>query len=356
MKIIHKYLIRETTKSTFFVLALFCLIFFISDLFWKLSEFIAHHAKIITIFKFFLLCIPNWVSQVLPLSILLGSLFSISKMNANNEITVIKSSGINLFYFLFPIFIFGLLFSVFLFVLNETILPSALRKLDLVYTKEIKGEDIKEKFIFSNIQYIEKEGWKGSIGSYNEKEKSMTDIFLEKIEKSKREQIIAEKGVWSKDGSFLYNVVHRIFENGNFNEKKYDKISIKLLINPVLLIPKNKIELMTISELKNEINIQKMKGTGYQKHLLFLYSKFSQPLTCILTLLISIPFGLMRFGKEGKLLHFTYALIVTFVYWNLNYVFKILGETENLDPFLSAWCPNIIFLLFGLFFLFKIER
>jgi len=95
------------------------------DMVGNLSKFIDKEVPLAVIIKYYIFYIPYLIILVLPIAMLLASLFSLSQMANHNELTAIRSAGISLTRILIPLFIFGLLISTFALGFGEKIVPSA---------------------------------------------------------------------------------------------------------------------------------------------------------------------------------------------------------------------------------------
>jgi lipopolysaccharide export LptBFGC system permease protein LptF len=68
-------------------------------------------------------------------------------------------------------------------------------------------------------------------------------------------------------------------------------------------------------------------------------------------MMIGIAFALGMNNQFGKIISFTLALGLTFVYWGVQAITQSLGENEIISPFAAAWTPNLIFLFLGIYLL-----
>ena len=107
MKILDRYLLRRFTISLFFALTGFVLIFVCVDMVGNLSEFIDKDVPRFVIVQYYVFYIPYILTWVLPIGMLLASLFSIAQMARFNELSAMKSAGISLYRILLPVAVLG---------------------------------------------------------------------------------------------------------------------------------------------------------------------------------------------------------------------------------------------------------
>ncbi|MDY0231845.1 MAG: LptF/LptG family permease, partial [Candidatus Saccharicenans sp.] len=109
---------------------------------------------------------------------------------------------------------------------------------------------------------------------------------------------------------------------------------------------------MNLSELKRyalDLEASGMPATRFR-----LESEFRKAFSASLLVFILMACGAAGFlGHKGFLWPLTASLITGFIYWQVLALFRSLGLSEALSPFLSAWSPQIIFLLLGTYFLLK---
>ncbi|MFN3967212.1 MAG: LptF/LptG family permease, partial [Endomicrobiia bacterium] len=165
------------------------------------------------------------------------------------------------------------------------------------------------------------------------------------------EQIKAEKMVFSEGQWKLYNAIKRKFDSTGkelLSEKKYKTLQLNLSRKPEDFIPTVKeTDMMTITELKKEIEKLKRNGEPLEKELVAYHMRFSYPFSSIIVLFIGIPFALGLSGKYVKIRGIGYVLVISFLYWSLFSIGRVLAETGILSAFLGAWFGNIIFLVIG---------
>ena len=85
----------------------FMFLFFIIDLQDQISDMFKQEGNsLVDIGLFFLFILPEKIPLVVPMSLLLGTMYCFSNLNRHNEINAIRSSGISIFKMSIPVFIF----------------------------------------------------------------------------------------------------------------------------------------------------------------------------------------------------------------------------------------------------------
>src|SRR5437879_5095161 len=125
LKIIDKYIIIQFVKNLLFALLCFILIFILVDLFENLDKFLDNRLPFSSVASYYLYFIPEIVLLVLPISMLLATLFTAGCMINFNEIIAVKNAGVSLMRFMFPFLLVGVLITSFAVYFNNWMVPDA---------------------------------------------------------------------------------------------------------------------------------------------------------------------------------------------------------------------------------------
>ena len=350
MSIISKYLTKEIIKYFSIILFTVICIFLAVDFFEKIDNFIEAGIPFSRAVSFFQFRIPFIIAQIAPVCILLAVLIVFGLMNKNNEIIALKSSGISIYFFLKPVLSIGLLFSIFLFFLSETLVPITINKANTIWLKEVK----KKSAVISREKNIWIKG-KGSIlhiKYYNPSNKTVSGITLYFFDKDflLTRRVDARKGFY-KNGEWIFNeLMEQIRDNetGNYRTLFYKKRIEKLDFLPGdLKRVIKKSEEMNFKELY--LYIKNIESEGYDATIyrVDLNAKIAFPFVCIIMCLLAT--GIAVRVKKGRTLSvsITYGIGIIFLYWILYSFCLSLGYGGLLPPVIAAWMANIIFLCFG---------
>ena len=125
MKIIQNYILKECIVPFFLALGVLTCVFLLGNLI-KLSDLVINKGvSLATVGKVFILFIPVLLGYTLPIACLIGVIMAFSRLSVDNEIVAMRASGIHLGRLLIPLFIVGVITSLFCIVLNERIIPYA---------------------------------------------------------------------------------------------------------------------------------------------------------------------------------------------------------------------------------------
>src|SRR2546423_4983670 len=102
MKLLDRYIIRQFILATLVSVVAFIIIFVAIDLMEKLDKFLDRKVPFGMIVDYYINFTPQMISLVLPIALLLGSLFTAGKMSQQSEIIASRSAGMSLYRFMLP--------------------------------------------------------------------------------------------------------------------------------------------------------------------------------------------------------------------------------------------------------------
>ncbi|RIK60026.1 hypothetical protein DCC62_28415, partial [candidate division KSB1 bacterium] len=125
MRLLDRYLIQKFLFILAFSLVAVISIFIIIDLVERLSDYIDRQVPAVVIVSYYFYFIPYIIVLMLPIAMLLASMFSIGQLGKYNELTAMKSSGISMYRILAPIFGLALFVSLLMLAFAEIVMPEA---------------------------------------------------------------------------------------------------------------------------------------------------------------------------------------------------------------------------------------
>jgi len=366
MKIIDKYLFKSFARLYLIILGSFVSIFLVIEFFEKWSRFFSEEPAFWDVVSYFILRIPYIVVLSSPVAILLAGLFLMQYMGKHNETVAIRSAGISIKRMSVPLFAFGFLVTILLFVFGDTVMPWAEDTRVYIERVKIKNQKKSDIRVRSNIQYKDDKNrlyYIGFLDGYKNKIKNI-DISIFSNDNHIITKIQAEHGIWEADSTgsgkemklTFYNGYIREFDDNqlifytNFEEQYFGDIHVQ----PQDLVKSTKKpDEMTVFELHEYIERLRRIGEKHQKELVELNLKLAYPFVNVIMILFCIP--LATFSKRGKSrgIGFVIAIAICFLYISMVRFGQSLGYNELLSPVMAAWFANIIFGTIGLIGLFK---
>ena len=117
------YVMREFLVKWCILILVFVLGFIMGDVFDSLSDFLDADAPMKVTVSYFALRLPGNVRFILPISMLLGTIWTMAAFGKNQEITAMRASGVSLFRCGVPIMFVGFLVALVNIYFNEFMVP-----------------------------------------------------------------------------------------------------------------------------------------------------------------------------------------------------------------------------------------
>lgn len=361
MKILDRYLISQFLKVLFFSLLALSVIFILVNLIEQIDYFIDRKAKFPDVAGYYLYSLPEVLALVIPVAMLLSTLFSIGILSKNHEITALKSSGNSLYRILTPLYILALVISILVILFKGYVVPYANQK--KVEIKKTKFEKIRSPEQAQIIDlFVQGEGgWIFHFKIYDTKLKKGTDGLFQRFEGEKLvEWVEAQNVVWKNPGWLLEEGRVRVFEEISRQSEKYQTfdswVRYDLKAKPELFSREQKTpDQMNLKELSGYIKLRQKSGKDVTRELVNMYVLFSFSLLNFIIVLFGAPLAAHP-RRSGLAFNFGVTVIVGFIYYILFKIGQSLGYNQKLPPWLSAWGGNIIFGILGLGVLFKARK
>jgi lipopolysaccharide export system permease protein len=357
MKILDKYIAKEFIKGVLLSLATFIFIYYVVDLFEKLSGFIDKKASMLAVIKYYVYQLPATIVLILPVAVLLSLFFTLGFMSRRNELVAIKSAGVSVNRILLPLFVVGFLLSVAVFGIGEGLAPAGNRSMETVKRVEL------DKLPAIDYKYRRDMFYLGSGGRMyfakifdGRKNELVEPIVLQFGPQSTiLQRTDARRADWTGEGWKFKDAVVRTFNPERVTH--YDEIvmpQLKETPDDFSKVKENP-EDMSYWSLRRYINGKKKAGEDVLKESVELNMKLSYPMVNLVIVLFGAPIA-ASIRKSGAAAGFAASLLISFLYWGLIQTTKALGYYGTLNPLLAAWVSNVAFAGCGIVLLWWARR
>jgi lipopolysaccharide export system permease protein len=361
MRLVDKYILRSFLSPLFYGLFIFIFTYVIIDLFGHLDEIIKERIGLQLLIVYYLSYIPAIITQVMPIALLIATMYTLGGLAKHNEITALRASGISLWKILKPFLTTGVFISAFILVINDSIVPRSTQ----LFLK-IKEEKIEKKKTSGSATNIVKNVALYGVGnkiiyarSLDPKINILKDVVVQ--EHDKKQNIIskttAKEARWTKDGWMGFSLTtYKLDRDGRIiKEPKFkhrDILNIKEGPRE-FQTQKYKTETLTLSELKNyKRRLSATSGSILQNLLVETHNRIAYPFANIVAVLIGAAFCLKAKRSSG-LLGIGLGLLIGLLFYGVFAVSTALGKGGLLPPFVSAWFANILFGSLGIYLINK---
>jgi len=345
MKTLVRYLLAEFLKLCVLCFAGFVFLYVLVDLVERVNQIVKSKAAGYEVALFVLYSLPQIALQMLPISVLLGTILTLALFSRRNELIAIRAAGINMKVFCLSFVVMGLLASTFIFWLQENVAPSGNQKAYEVWKYEIRGKKRKIKSKKENLWLLVSDGVV-RVGLYRIEDRTMHDISLYRLTDGfgLRERVDAGEAAWDGGKWVAADAVLR-----RFNDSESTVEVLKVWVLPIEEAPesfaaaKKKPEEMNAAELKTYIARLEREGLDATRYLVDLHFKYSFPLIALIMAALSVPFGIRTARQAGLAASVGAAVVLGVVAWLVMALFISLGHSGFFPPVVSAWGMHLIF-------------
>ena len=325
--------------------------------------------------QIFLLSLPEFIVLAFPMSTLLATLMTYSRLSSQSELVALRGCGVSVYRMVLTAVVLSLCVTGITFIFNEQIAPAAKYQATVTLNRALKSE--KPSFKQANIIYPEYRKVKQEDGS---KEKVLSRLFyadqfdgnqmkgLTVIDRSQEgleglsQIVVANTGKWNPsenvwdfyDGSIYLVAADRSYRN----IIKFEHQKLKLPRTPLDVAQKSRdYGEMNIVQALEQLEIERLRGDDrkIQKLKVRIQEKFALPFVCVIFGLVGSAMGSVT-QRSGKGTSFGLSVIIIFAYYLISFIASALGQAGVLSPFMAAWSGNFLGLGVGIFLLIRVAK
>ncbi len=356
MKIYRRYLAREVSGSVLLVLTGFLALFGFFDMIGEVKNvgegnYQLHHAL-----AFVALRLPGRVYELMPIAVLIGTLYALSALARHSEITVLRASGMSTGRLLIGLFQVALVFAFVTFLIGELVAPPSERAAQQLRLKErgkTVGQDlrsglwVKDERSFINVRTVLPDTRLQGVRIYDfdsaGKLRSVTD---------------ATEGVYLPPARWLLSgVVQTILQGDRSEVVKRPDMEWQSALNPdilaVLMVAPERMSLLHLSAYVKHLEENSQKT---QRYYIALWKKLIYPLAALVMVALAMPFGYTHNRVSGVSLKIFAGVMIGVLFHMLNGLFSNLGAINSWSPIWSAVAPSALFMCAAVGMIWWVER
>jgi lipopolysaccharide export system permease protein len=341
-------------------IASFVVIFVTVDAFEHFSRWVDRDVTAGTFARYYFYGLPYVIVLVMPVALLLSSLFLVGALAKRNEFVAMRCAGISIPRIFLPMLLVGLLASVFVLVVGDFVVPESMHRQAVVKRVEIDGRDPVDYARRSNFAYRTLSGAVVEIGYYDGSIATMRTASVEWYDDSTSLQRKVWAGSIVHDGEswIAYDAIEREFGPGGAEYYvEHDTLPVPEIIEgPADFGTRQKsTDEMNFFELMAYIERVRSAGGDVRGDLVELYLKIFFPLSNLVMVLVGAPLA-ARNPRSGKSISVGLAILLAFIFFSTLRFGQTLGHKGSLHPILAAGLADLIFIAGGLVLLYRTSR
>jgi len=356
MKTLRRLIYGEVIIAVAFVTLSFLALFFFFDFVDELQNvgknggaYQVSHA-----FSYVLLLIPSHLYELLPISVLIGTIFVMARLAQSSEFTILRTSGLGPTLALRNLLGLGLAFVMLTFVVGDYLSPFCDRYAQLLKSRYLgqitvgqTGAWLRERqdnhSYAVNVTTLTPEGNPKGIRIF-EFNKEGQWVSLTK----------AEVGLLSNDEAWDLQRVERdelsktagdttLIRKYTDSRRWATSITAEM-ISVALLKP----ERMGTLDLFQYIRHLSDNGQTTQRFEIEFWKKVFYPLSCLVMVVLALPFAYLHFRSGNIASHVFGGVLAGISFFLLNNVSSYVGNINNWAPWFAAAAPGLLYTLASL--------
>ncbi|GAB4395983.1 MAG: LptF/LptG family permease [Microscillaceae bacterium] len=350
MKILDWYILKRFLVTYIFTVLMLEAVLIVIDVTEKIDDF--NHPdltawRIIT--EYYINFIPYYANMLSPLIIFISAVFVTSKMATHTEIVAMLSSGISLKRILRPYLIGAALIGVLVFFLLNYINPIANRG-----RNNFEDNFVRAKYYFTerNVHLKVAPQLYVYLESYDIVSRTGYKFTMEKVvNRNLVAKLDAPNVRWNPDKErwTIPNYKIRHFEKAGERIEKGQMMDTLLRMRPQDFESQHRLhEKLTLPELNAHIDLLRLRGADdVEIFLVEKYERMTYPFATLILTVIGVIVS-ARKTREGQGFQIAMGFILAFVYILLMVISRTFAYQGGIPSWLSAWIPNVVFCLIGL--------
>jgi lipopolysaccharide export system permease protein len=353
MRTLTRYIGRDVLWSTLLIFVALVGLFLFFDLINEMRDVGKGGYTLTSALLFVALHIPSRIYELFPVAALIGTLFAISQLVANSELTVMRASGASVTQIGWAVIRVGIPLAIATFLAGEYVAPPAERLGQTVRAAAMgnatgvvaqqfeSGFWFKQDLTFVNIRTVLSDMTLVGVRIYE----FDRDLRLTSVRS-------AESGRFLGDGRWNLEQV-KVTEIGRDSAKVSSTPSwtwVSVLQPSILTVYQVAPERLALSTLYDNIRVL---GTNAQKTSRFeiaFWSKVLYPVAVLVMMLLALPFAQFQRRAGGVGFRIFAGTMLGLAFWLIQQLFSYLGVLNDWPPVFSAAFPLVAFssLAFGI--------
>jgi lipopolysaccharide export system permease protein len=345
MRIADRYILRELLPPFLLGLGGF-LVILVGDILYTLADYIVTgRVTLQVVLRLLAYKMPAIMVITFPVSTLFGTLLGLSRLARDRELEAMRLYGTSLARLFVPVLAFGVAVAALTFLTNEVISPWANQRANTLIRRALFGEafpEVREQVFLRGpgnmFLYVHRVDPQAAV---------LRDVMIYETGGPLPRLIAAREATWSAKTWILRHGVARDLDAEGFtrSEVSFESMQINVGLDAGAFFSAERTpEEMTLRELRAQAEL--FQNALPPRVAVEYHRKFAIPAASLIFALIAAPLSLQA-ARGGRFVGMGLSVMLLFVYYVAMSVARALGTTGVVTPFLSAWAPNLLFILGG---------
>ena len=310
------------------------------------------------------LLVPNHLYELLPISVLIGTIFVMARLAQSSEYTILRTSGLDPWRALSLLLGLGVFFVMISFAVGDYIAPASERAAQLLkarYQGNITvgqtGAWLKEKqadnTYVANVKTLSSKSEMQNVKIFEFNDKGLLVSSTQAVSASfDQDNAWLLKGVTRSEFNLQPEVASQPAQSKKAAQVSRNETPAlrwpteisEEMVSVALLKP----ERMSTIDLFNYIRHLDANGQTAQRYEIEFWKKVFYPLSCVVMVMLALPFAYLHFRSGGITSYVFAGVMIGISFFLLNNVFGYIGNLRNWQPWLAAAAPGMLYMAVSL--------
>lgn len=356
-RVLTRYLAREIVASIMLVLVAFLGLFAFFDFINELDAVGQDGYEVQHALVYVALIMPGRVYELMPIVVLIGTLYALTALAKNSEITVMRAAGMSSANLLGTVAGIGMIFVVATFVFGEYLAPPAERAAQqwrltatgsAVSHQLRSGLWVKDGDNFINVRTVQPDRTMEQIRIF---EFDGAHGLLS-ISEAQRGHYDLAASTWRLSGIRQTRFLGDATEVVTLPEISWQSDLSPEVLSVLMVAP----ERMSVGTLFPYINHLRENRQNSDRFEIALWKKLSYPFAVLVMIALAVPFALTHDRVGAVSVKVFLGVMLGVGFHLLNGLFSSLGVIHAWQPALAALMPSLLFMVAAMVMLVRVER
>lgn len=328
----------------------FFMVFFVNQMLLLAENVLKKRVPLPQVVRLVVYCMPFVIAQSAPFATLVGFLMCAARMAAQNEIVVMRASGISWLFLAMPALAVGAGISVASFFVNDYLLPLGTVKYNALYRSilmsnpavELESRSVKKMNeatlitgdvsgdMVDSVVVIDRDGAKTRI----------VTAKMSRLSPGKGDGVLMRLEMNDVSSLILDAVDEFTFDSVRARHSTFNIFDTAFFSNRWRASPRE----MTSRDLhKKIVEMERDKATPKRtlnRYYTEMHRKIAQPFASIFFALLALPLALLAGRRGGQTSGMVFGVSISVLYWVLMVTGQIAAGRLGFNAFWCVWAPN----------------
>ncbi len=350
MTLLERYVADAAAKSLVLVTAALTSLFSLLELVNQLHDVGKGSYRLFDAIDYVLLTAPARVLQLMPVAMLLASLFALGTLANRNELTIMRAAGMSLRRIVASVFRLAAVVFVLLFLAAQFVIPAAEQRAQTLRLSRLSASSVpfrtensfwaQGERDFLNVRHF-------SSGNIPED----IDIYSFAAGGQLASYIHAASAEVHSDATWLLkDVLRKRFVATGVETEHLDSLTWYSFLRAqqvgLLILPPQSMQPIGLAEYVRDLRRRRAPAAQYAQEL---WAKIDIPIAMVAMILLAVPFVLGPLRTHGTGQRIVVGALIGIVFTLVEQIASYLGQQANVDPALTATAPSFFTMAIALY-------